>query len=75
MRFCYHPDNVIYNTKGYMCTYADFIEEYPNVPLIEGEYFDYNSPTFVTINNEGHNLIQNPQDHQALIDNIESLGI
>lgn len=75
MKFIYHPDGVIYNTNGYMCTYTDFIAEYPNVPLIEGEYFEYNSPSFVTINSEGHNFPQDPKDYQTLIDNIELLGV
>ncbi len=75
MKFIYHPDGVIYNTKGYMCTYAEFVAAYPDCPLVEGEYFEYNSPIYNSIDNAGHNFSQDPKQYQAIIDNIESLGI
>lgn len=73
MRFCYHPDNLIYNDFGKVSTYTEFMLTHPDFPLVEGQYFDYKDGLYNSINNEGHNVLQEaPQD---LIMAINNLGV
>lgn len=75
MRFCYHPDNVIYTPNGYLSTYTTFMELNPQFPLIEGEFFDYNNGTLNLINSEGHNIPQDIEGYACLIEAINALNL
>lgn len=73
MRFIYHHDDVIHH-DGKALTYAEFKELYPDFPLVEGQYFQYENEEFNLINPEnGFNIIQKPEDFQNIIDAIGKL--
>ena len=74
MRFCYHPDETIYSTNGYLSTYDEFIALHPFFPMTKGEYFDYKDGVLNLINNQGHNLPQDVADFPILIQAIEALN-
>lgn len=70
MRFIYHPDNTIY-VNNIIYSFDVFISQYPNFPLIEGEFFSYIDGTYHDINSEGHNIPETPEKN--LIDAIGKL--
>lgn len=39
-KFKYHPDNWIGKDSSYLATYAEFMEENPEFPLIENEFLE-----------------------------------
>ena len=73
MKFIYHPDDQVYVNSQYVGTYAEFIVLHPDFPITEGQFFQWSNGVLALINNEGHNIPQDPLDFEPLIQAIESL--
>jgi hypothetical protein len=56
MRFCYHPDNQIYNDSGYVSTYEEFMAANPGFPIVEGDFLEYKEGKLTKINEQGHHF-------------------
>lgn len=70
--FKYHPDNAIYIKGVCKCAYAEFMEQNPNFPLIQGQFLEYRNDGLDLINNEGHHVGVNVADYQDLITAINN---
>jgi hypothetical protein len=75
--FKYHPDNVICRNGVCGIPYAEFMENHPDFPLVEGEFFEYRYDAFEIIKIIGNTyigIIQNDlQPYKNLINAINDL--